>query len=92
MDTSLASPLNDVRVAVTEPGDTPSVPVQLNAQDPRLKPVLANVGDLSFRRRIRTILDFLLVRDDDVVLDAGCGEGFYLMLLSELTRAQKVLF
>lgn len=62
----------------------------LSGDDPRLDHLLANVGDLTFRRRILTILEYLRISDDDVVLDAGCGEGFYIMLLARLTGAKVV--
>lgn len=55
-----------------------------------LQDMLANVGDVSFRRRILNILDFLDLNDDDIVLDCGCGEGFYVKLLSELYNCKIV--
>lgn len=66
----------------------PKVMPALRANDPRLDKVLSNVGDLTFRRRIVTILEYLAVTEEDVVLDAGCGEGFYVMLLTQLTKAK----
>lgn len=62
----------------------------LTSADPRLEPMLQKVGDLTFRRRILTIIDYLQITDDDVIFDAGCGEGFYVMLLSHLTKAHIV--
>ncbi len=50
----------------------------------RIEKILSKVGDLSFRRRITTLLDYLDVQPSDKVLDAGCGEGFYVMLLNTL--------
>ena len=50
----------------------------------KLERILSKVGDLSFRRRILTLLNYLDVKPGDLVLDAGCGEGFYVMLLDEL--------
>jgi len=55
-----------------------------------LEKILSKVGDLSFRRRILTLLDYLEVKPTDKVLDAGCGEGFYVMLLDELYGCQVV--
>ncbi len=46
--------------------------------------ILSNVGDMGFKHRILTILDYLDVQPGDHVLDCGCGEGFYTMVLSEL--------
>ncbi|TSC63456.1 MAG: hypothetical protein G01um1014106_490, partial [Parcubacteria group bacterium Gr01-1014_106] len=58
---------------------------------PSLTDLLQNVGDLTFRRRILTILEYLApMTAEDVILDAGCGEGFYVKLLAELTPARIV--
>lgn len=53
----------------------------------KFEKILSKVGDLSFRRRIITLLEYLDVKPTDRVLDAGCGEGFYVMLLDELYPA-----
>lgn len=55
-----------------------------------LEKILSKVGDLSFRRRILTLLEYLDIKSSDKVLDAGCGEGFYVMLLAELYGCQIV--
>jgi len=54
----------------------------------KLERVLSKVGDLSFRRRIITLLGYLDIQSSDKVLDAGCGEGFYLMLLDKVYGCQ----
>lgn len=51
---------------------------------PKLNNILAKVGDLSFKRRVISIIKYLDIQKGDVILDAGCGEGFYSMILSEL--------
>lgn len=56
----------------------------------KLEKILSKVGDLSFRRRIFTLLGYLDVKSADKVLDAGCGEGFYVMLLDELYGCEVV--
>ena len=47
-------------------------------------------ADIAFRSRARTLLEFLDPQDGDLVLDAGCGLGFYLVLLSKLTPCTTV--
>ena len=43
-----------------------------------LGPVLSKVGDMSFRRRVLTAVEWLSpLPTGSLVLDAGCGEGFY---------------
>lgn len=53
-------------------------------QQQKLDLILSKVGDLNFRRRIITLLDYLDIQSEDKVLDAGCGEGFYVMILREI--------
>ena len=50
----------------------------------KLSQILYKVGDMGFRRRVIAILDSLDLQDDDQVLDCGCGEGYYTMVISEL--------
>ncbi|MBS7648708.1 class I SAM-dependent methyltransferase [Candidatus Bathyarchaeota archaeon] len=52
--------------------------------------ILVNVWDLCFRRRVITILSYLNVKDHDLVLDCGCDEGFYGMILSEVYKPSVV--
>jgi ubiquinone/menaquinone biosynthesis C-methylase UbiE len=47
-------------------------------------------GDLCFRRRCETVVEFLDAREDDLILDCGCGYGFTLRVLSALTEARLV--
>lgn len=50
----------------------------------RLRRMLANEADMSFRRRATSVFDFLDIRPGERVLDAGCGRGFYLNFLRQL--------
>ena len=45
---------------------------------------MVNVGDQGFHRRVKEIIERIDVKENDVILDCGCGEGFYLMVLHEL--------
>jgi ubiquinone/menaquinone biosynthesis C-methylase UbiE len=47
-------------------------------------------ADLAFRRRCETIYEFLEAGPGDTILDCGCGYGFYLRLLDDLTGASIV--
>lgn len=51
----------------------------------KLERITANVGDMNLKRRVHTILKKLEVRNNDVVLDCGCGDGLFLEALSELS-------
>lgn len=44
-------------------------------------------ADLAFRRRCETVIEYLDAGPNDTILDCGCGYGFYLRLLNDLTRA-----
>lgn len=50
--------------------------------------LLQNVGDMAFKRRVKTIVYGLEIHDRDKVLDCGCGEGFYLKIISELSNCE----
>lgn len=54
----------------------------------KLEKILKNVGDLNFKRRIVEIFEYLDIKSGDKVLDCGCGDGFYTMILSELYNCE----
>ena len=47
----------------------------------RLAHVLTNVGDLSYRRRIESIAEYLAPQPEHRILDLGAGEGFVTLAL-----------
>lgn len=51
----------------------------------RLEKITTNIGDMNLKRRVHTILEKLDVHNNDVVLDCGCGDGLFLVALSELS-------
>ena len=46
-----------------------------------LERALRNESDVAYKRRVRTMLEFLAPSVGERVLDCGCGMGFYLRLL-----------
>jgi len=50
----------------------------------KLRSLLKNVGDMALKRRAQSVIAALDIKDGERVLDAGCGDGFYLYLLSNL--------
>ena len=50
----------------------------------KLEKLLANVGDMSLKRRARRIIEELNPKQNENVIDLGCGTGYYLFLLSNL--------
>jgi ubiquinone/menaquinone biosynthesis C-methylase UbiE len=53
-----------------------------------LENILVNTGDLNYKRRIKKIVEYLDIKPGDKVLDCGCGDGFYTMIISELFDCQ----
>lgn len=47
-------------------------------------------GDIGFRRRCETIVEFLDAQPGETVLDCGCGYGFTLRVLGALTDARLI--
>jgi len=50
----------------------------------KLEKILSKTGDLNFRRRVVTMLDYLDIQPGEKILDIGCGEGFYSMIFDQL--------
>ncbi len=50
----------------------------------KLEKLLDHVGDIALRRRARRMIQDLNPKPGDRILDVGCGDGFYLFLLSNL--------
>jgi SAM-dependent methyltransferase len=53
----------------------------------RVRALMMVEGDLAFRRRCETILEWLDPAPNSLILDCGCGYGFTLRMLAELTEA-----
>jgi SAM-dependent methyltransferase len=50
--------------------------------------LVGNEADLSFRRRVRTIFEWLDPQDGDHLLDGGCGRGFYLKFVRHVSNCR----
>ena len=50
----------------------------------KLEILLANTGDMALKRRARKIITELDPQRGEKILDVGCGDGYYLYLLSNL--------
>ncbi len=50
----------------------------------KLEGLLSNVGDMSLKRRARRIIEEIDPKENDKIVDLGCGNGYYLFLLSNL--------
>lgn len=63
-----------------------SGPEQAAADRALLERLLRNEADPAYRRRALRLLADLELRDGDVVLDGGCGYGFYALAMTALRR------
>ncbi len=52
--------------------------------DKKLNHLLSHTGDMDLKRRVRIIIKELDIEPGDKILDLGCGDGFYLNILSKL--------
>lgn len=50
----------------------------------KLNKLLENTGDMALKRRAKMIVESLDIKKGDIILEVGCGDGFYLHLLSNL--------
>lgn len=55
-----------------------------SAAEEKLNEMLGNVGDMSLKRRAKKLILDLGLKNGDTIVDLGCGDGFYLYLLSRL--------
>lgn len=52
--------------------------------------MVSNEADMAYRRRVLTIFEWLKPSDTDLILDGGCGRGFYLNYIDHMCRATTV--
>lgn len=50
----------------------------------KLNELLANTGDMALKRRAKKIIEGIGAQNGDSIIDIGCGDGYYLYLLSNL--------
>jgi glycosyltransferase involved in cell wall biosynthesis/SAM-dependent methyltransferase len=80
---SASTPLLAPIAAAAPP--TQRVSANLSPKDQAtLDVLLRNEADMAFRRRAKTLIDYLDLHDGEAVLDCGCGMGVYLMMMGKL--------
>jgi len=52
-----------------------------------LRRALSREADLAFRRRVRSVLEYIAPQPGDCILDCGCGRGFYLLFIGRIEPA-----
>ncbi len=56
-------------------------------QQEKIERMVANEADMAYRRRVKTIFEWLKPQDSDHILDGGCGRGFYPRFIRHVTKA-----
>jgi SAM-dependent methyltransferase len=49
-----------------------------------------NEADMAFKKRVRTIFEWVEPKDDDLILDMPCGRGFYLNMFRYVSECRLV--
>ncbi|MGI8486099.1 MAG: class I SAM-dependent methyltransferase [Thermomicrobiales bacterium] len=77
---------------INQAGTADTEPVRLTTSEARarVRKLLRVEGDLAFRRRCETIIEWTDAGPNDLILDCGSGYGFVLRILTELTPANVV--
>ena len=55
-----------------------------------VEPMIRNEADMAYRRRVKTIFEWLQPADGDLILDGGTGRGFYLRFIRQICAADLV--
>ncbi|MDX2140775.1 MAG: methyltransferase domain-containing protein [Chloroflexota bacterium] len=58
-----------------------SAPPRKQVDEATLARMTRNEADMAFKRRVRTIFEWIEPQDDSLILDMPCGRGFYLNML-----------
>lgn len=56
--------------------------------EPTLELMTRNEADMAFKKRVRTVFEWLDPQDDDVILDGGCGRGYYLNMFRYVSQCR----
>jgi SAM-dependent methyltransferase len=49
-----------------------------------------NEADMAFKKRVRTIFEWIDPQDDDLILDMPCGRGFYLNMFRYVSKCKLI--
>src|SRR3954468_1689215 len=55
-----------------------------------LQRLTRNEADMAFKKRVRTIFEWIQPTDDKVILDCACGRGFYLNMIRAVSKCKLV--
>ncbi len=55
-----------------------------------LQRLTRNEADMAFKKRVRTIFEWIEPTDDKIILDCACGRGFYLNMIRTVSQCKLV--
>jgi SAM-dependent methyltransferase len=58
--------------------------------DQTLQRMTRNEADMSFKKRVQTVFEWVQPTDDKVILDCACGRGFYLNMIRKVSNCKMV--
>jgi SAM-dependent methyltransferase len=67
-----------------------SAPPRRGVDDATLARMTRNEADMAFKRRVRTIFEWVAPQDGDIILDIPCGRGFYLNMFRYVSNCTLV--
>jgi SAM-dependent methyltransferase len=67
-----------------------SAPPRKVVDDATLAHMTRNEADMAFKRRVRTIFEWVAPQDGDLILDIPCGRGFYLNMFRYVSDCRLV--
>jgi SAM-dependent methyltransferase len=67
-----------------------SAPPHKVVDDATLAHMTRNEADMAFKRRVRTIFEWVAPQDDHIILDIPCGRGFYLNMFRYVSDCRLV--
>lgn len=67
-----------------------SAPPRKVVDDATLAHMTRNEADMAFKRRVRTIFEWVAPQDDHIILDIPCGRGFYLNMFRYVSDCRLV--
>jgi len=57
----------------------------------KLNRILVNAGDFGFKRRVKETIKGLNLKKKETILDCGCGDGFYMVVIQNLYPEIKII-
>lgn len=60
----------------------------MSVDEKTLQRLTRNEADMAFKKRVRTIFEWIDFSDDKIILDCACGRGFYLNMIRTISKCK----